>query len=176
VKFALCNEVLRNLDFPAQCEMAATLGYAGLEVAPFTLSDNPHQMPGPQRTAIRRTASDAGIQISGLHWLLVTPVGLSLNGPDDSARQRTSEVMKRLVDLCADLGGEVLVHGSPVQRTVADGEDLVCAWERARDCFAAAADVAERVGVTYCVEALASRETNFISVVPASARDRLTTV
>lgn len=170
MKLALCNEVLRDLEFPAQCALAAELGYAGLEVAPFTLDNDPQLMPPQRRVAIRRATSDAGIRISGLHWLLVAPEGLSLNGPDGPARKRTLEVMQRLVTLCADLGGDVLVHGSPAQRTVAPDDDPEAAWERARECFAAAAEKAERAGVIYCVEALAPRETNFINTVADAVR------
>ena len=41
MKLALCNEVIREMDFPAQCDFAAKLGYDGLELAPFTLDENP---------------------------------------------------------------------------------------------------------------------------------------
>jgi sugar phosphate isomerase/epimerase len=150
--------------------MAASLGYAGLEVAPFTLSDSPHLMPDVQRSSIRRAASDAGVQISGLHWLLVTPKGLSVNAPDDAMRRKTSEIMCRLADLCADLEGDVLVHGSPAQRTLADDDDPAIAWGHAKACFAIAAEAAERAGVIYCVEALAPRETNFINTLADAAR------
>ena len=34
MKFALCNEVLKELPFAEQCRAAAALGYDGLEVAP----------------------------------------------------------------------------------------------------------------------------------------------
>jgi D-psicose/D-tagatose/L-ribulose 3-epimerase len=165
MKLSLCNEVIRDLDFPAQCVFAAEVGYDGLEVAPFTLEDNPHLMPARRRAKVRKAVADAGISITGLHWLLVTPAGMTLNGRDEAARQRTVDVMRRLVDLCADLGGKVLVHGSPAQRTVADDDDPEAAWARARDSFAAVAEKAEAAGVTYCVEALARRETNFINTI-----------
>jgi len=169
MKLSLCNEVIRNLDFPAQCAFAAEVGYDGLEVAPFTLDDNPHLMSARRRAEVRQAAADAGISITGLHWLLVTPGGLTLNGPDEAARLRTVDVMRRLVDLCADLGGAVLVHGSPAQRTVADDDDFRAAWQRARDSFSAVAEEAAAVGVTYCVEALALRETNFINTIAEAA-------
>ncbi len=163
MKLSLCNEVIRDLGFEAQCALAAELGYDGLEVAPFTLDDNPHLMSARRRAEVRQIADDAGISITGLHWLLVAPAGLTLNGRDEAARLRTVDVMRRLVHLCAELGGTVLVHGSPVQRTVADDDDSKAAWGRAQDSFAAVAEEAESAGVTYCVEALAQRETNFIN-------------
>lgn len=163
MKIALCNEVLGGRPFSDQCAFAAALGYDGLEVAPFTLGERPHMLPGPDRTALRRAAAAAGIEVMSLHWLLVTPEGLSITSPDDQVRARTVDVMRRLVGLCHDLGGRVLVHGSPVQRRVAAGDDPGAAWARARDCFAAVAREAEAAGVTYCIEPLAPAQTNFIN-------------
>jgi D-psicose/D-tagatose/L-ribulose 3-epimerase len=170
MKIALCNEVLRDMAFAAQCDYAAALGYDGLEVAPFTLSDQPHRIGADARAAFRRAAADAGIVVTGLHWLLVAPAGLSLNGPDAALRQRTLDVMLRLVELCAELGGSVLVHGSPAQRSVAADDDRDAAWTRARDSFVAVAEAAGKAGVTYCIEPLSRRETNFINTVEEAAR------
>ncbi len=118
MKLALCNEVIaEGRDFAAQCVLAAALGYQGLEVAPFTLDpDAPHLLSDQRCAEIRRAASNAGIRISGLHWLLVKPAGLSITSDDPSVRATTLDVMRRLVDLCASLGGDLLVHGSPSQR------------------------------------------------------------
>lgn len=169
MKIALCNEVIREMEFAAQCAFAAELGYDGIELAPFTLADEPHLMPAAERARVRRAAEDAGVGIVSLHWLLVTPEGLSINAPDDGVRAKTAEVMRRLVGLCADLGGKILVHGSPKQRDVAEGDDPQDAWQRARDTFAAVAPEAEAAGVVYCVEPLARRETNFINTLSEAA-------
>lgn len=163
MRIALCNEVLRELEFAHQCALAAALGYDGLEVAPFTLGDEPHRLAPAERRRLRRCADDAGIVIAGLHWLLVKPDGLSITSADPTIRARTGEVIERLVDLCAELGGKVIVHGSPAQRQVAAGDDPRDAWKRARDMLSHAAEAAVRAGVMYCLEALAPRETNFIN-------------
>jgi len=163
MKIALCNEVIRDMDFPAQCEFAATLGYDAIELAPFTLSDEPHLLSADERATVRRAASDAGIEIVSLHWLLVVPEGLSINSPDDALRARTIDVMRRLIGLCADLGGSVLVHGSPSARQVPEGEDPEPYRKRALDTFAAIAPDAEAAGMAYCIEPLATRETNFLN-------------
>jgi sugar phosphate isomerase/epimerase len=85
-------------------------------------------------------------------------------------RARTVDVIRRLVTLCADLGGHVMVHGSPAQRQVAEGDDARDAWRRARDVFAAIAPDAEAAGVTYCIEPLARAMTSFVNTV-AEAMD-----
>jgi sugar phosphate isomerase/epimerase len=169
VKLALCNEVLQPMPFARQCEFAAAVGYDGLEVAPFTLADEPHLMSGEERIAIRRAVADAGLAVTGLHWLLVAPGGLSITNPDAAVRARTVDVMRRLVDLCADLGGAVLVHGSPGQRQVPQGDSRDTALARAQECFAAAAAQAERAGVVYCIEPLARSETALVNTVAEAA-------
>ena len=73
MRISLCNEVVFALDFPAQCALARGLGYDGLEIAPFTLSDEPHRLPYERRMELRRIAEDAGLAITGLHWLLLVP-------------------------------------------------------------------------------------------------------
>jgi sugar phosphate isomerase/epimerase len=169
MRIALCNEVLQPMPFAQQCAWAAAVGYEGLEIAPFTLSDEPHMMIAQERAAIRRAAADAGIAITGLHWLLLTPKGLSITSPDDAVRARTVEVMRRLVDFCADVGGKVLVHGSPGQRAIPAGETRETAIARARDAFARVADDAQRAGVVYCIEPLATTETPVINTIAEAA-------
>lgn len=170
MQIALCNEVLRDMPFAAQCAYAAALGYDGLEVAPFTLGDVPHALSATERATLRRTAEDNGLRITGLHWLLVTPGGLSITSPDDGIRRSTADVLLALVDLCADLGGSVLVHGSPVQRTIAPGEDFNTAFARVVDLMGPVAEAAEAANVTYCFEPLARNETSFINTVEEAAR------
>ncbi len=115
------------MPFPAQCVYAAKLGYDGLEIAPYTLSDEPHRLGAAQIAAARSAAQDAGIAITGLHWLLVKPAGLSISTRDDAVRKRTIDVMLALIDQCAELGGRYLVHGSPHQRRVDPGETRAAA-------------------------------------------------
>ena len=170
MKFALCNEVLQPLPFARQCELAAALGYDGLEVAPFTLAPDPTELTDAELEGFRRTAEDHGLKIFGLHWLLVAPAGLSIVSADPALRQRTKQVMVRLVEMCAALGGSYLVHGSPKQRSVPEGSTREQAWERARECLSGAAAAAARCGVTYCLEPLAPRETDLFNTVEECVR------
>lgn len=163
MKLALCNEVLRDLPFRDQCRYAADLGYQALEVAPFTLSDSPHQIPQAQRRELRTTAEDAGLSICGLHWLLVAPKGLSITSADPGVRKETRDVILGLIDLCADLGGKILVHGSPQQRMASPGEEPEETWKKIRDLFAEIAPRAGERQVYYCIEALTPGETNTIT-------------
>ena len=98
MRIALCNEVIAPMPFPRQCEYAAKLGYDGLEIAPYTLSDEPHRLGAAQLAAARAAAADAGIAVTGLHWLLVKPAGLSISTRDDAVRRKTVDFMRTLID------------------------------------------------------------------------------
>ena len=169
MKLSLCNEVLADWPLERQCEYAAALGYHGLEIAPFTLSDSPEAISSAEAARIRDTVTSFGLVVTGLHWLLVKPTGLSVTTPDAALRVRTVEVMKRLVGLCAELGGSVLVHGSPRQREVAPGETLTIARERLADSLRSVAEAAAAHGVTYCIEPLSRKETTLINTVEEAA-------
>lgn len=169
MRLALCNEILQPLPFAEQCKAAAALGYMGLEVAPFTLAEDPIQLSDAQAREFARIAADHGISITGLHWLLVAPSGLSMVSPDAALRQRTAGVMRRMVELCALMGGKYLVHGSPKQRSVPPGESRAATIDRARECLSIAARAAQECGVTYCIEPLARNETNVINTVEEAA-------
>jgi D-psicose/D-tagatose/L-ribulose 3-epimerase len=162
VKLTLCNEVVRDLPFARQCELAASLGYAGLELAPFTLdAEAPQLLPAARRAELRRDAAAAGIALTGLHWLLLTPAGLSITSADPAVRGRTLQVMQRLIGLAADLGCGYLVHGSPAQRRIEAEGDAA----RAEAAMAQAGDWAAAAGVTYCLEPLAPGETQWATTV-----------
>ena len=162
-RFTLCNEVVAALPFERQCALAAALGYDGLEIAPFTLSEEPASVTAAQRAHFRKTAEDAGIAITGLHWLLTAPAGLSLTSDDPETHRRTGTHMNAMVDLCADLGGKVIVHGSPKQR----GLDHASSPQRARDnaltLLRNAAERAQGAGVTYCIEPLSPAMTDYVT-------------
>jgi len=162
MRISLCNEVLRDLPFAAQARLAATLGYDGLEVAPFTLdAEAPHLLPASRRAELRRIAAEEGAPITSLHWLLLAPAGLTITSGDPALRARTLDVMQRLIGLAADLGAVLLVHGSPAQRRVERQGDAA----RAEEAMAQAGAWAAQAGVTYCLEPLDAGQTNWARTV-----------
>jgi D-psicose/D-tagatose/L-ribulose 3-epimerase len=165
VRLSLCNEVIREFPFARQCALAAGLGYAGLEIAPFTFGDAAWRMPATKRAEIRRACADAGIAVSGLHWLLAAPAGLSITSADRNVWQKSVDVLRALVHLCAELGGTYLVHGSPAQRRVSNADDA----KRAEEAWAVAAAEALKARVTYCLEPLARPDCTYINSLAEAA-------
>lgn len=163
---SLCNELLAadGHELAAQCRIAAALGYVGLELAPGTLVDDgrrPHELGDAEVAAIRRTIDAAGLVVSGLHWLLAPYPELSITDP--AKRASTRDTLVALVRLCAALGGEVLVHGSPAQRLPPDDVAPEAVREHVVALFGEVAAEAERAGVLYCLEPLSRAETPFVN-------------
>lgn len=170
MKISICNELFQGWPIEKVFEYAAKLGYDGVEIAPFTLADSVTEISTKKRNAIRRAAEDNGIEIVGLHWLLVKPEGLYINHPDEYIRIQTQEYIEALIHFCADIGGKVLVHGSPHQRTVQEGWRFEESWDRARETFEACLETARKRNVTYCIEPLTKANTNFINTVKEALR------
>ena len=170
MKIGICNELFQGWPIAQIFEYAARLGYGGVEIAPFTLADSVRDISSGKRKEIRRAAEERGIEIIGLHWLLVKPEGLYINHPDPEIRRRTREYLQELIHFCADLGGKILSHGSPKQRTIQEGWNFEEGWKRARETFEDCLPTAEERGVTYCIEPLTRSNTNFINTVEEALR------
>jgi sugar phosphate isomerase/epimerase len=169
MKLALCNEVLRHLPFGQQCRLAAALGCTGLELAPFTLADDPALLTAADAQRLRGVAADHGLVISGLHWLLVKPEGLSISTPDAALHGRTVSFLEQMIEFAAACGASVLVHGSPLQRSPAAGQTVADALARSEAAWTRLAATAARRGVTYCIELLSPAETAVINTVAEAA-------
>ncbi len=170
MKISICNELFQGWPIEKVFDYAAQLGYDGVEIAPYTLADSVTEISPSKRKAIRRAAEKSGIEIVGLHWLLVKPEGLSINHPDEIIRIRTQEYIEALIHFCADIGGKLLVHGSPHQRTFQEAWRFDESWERAKETFQTCLATAQKRNVTYCIEPLSRKNTNFINTITDALR------
>ena len=162
IRFGICNELFEGWPLERVLRYCAEVGYDGVEVAPFTLANDIRELAPERVAALRRAADEAGIPIIGLHWLLASPEGLSINGPDDAAREETRAFMSALIRLCGELGGTVMVFGSPKQRNVGEDDTYEAVWARSVEMFRLCGEEAERHGITLALEPLTSKETNFM--------------
>lgn len=169
MKFSICNEMFEGWEFDRVCAAAAKAGYGGVEVAPFTLAALASDVTSEQRKKMRESAAAAGVEIVGLHWLLAQTTGFHINHADKAVRDRTAEYMADLTNLCADLGGEIMVFGSPKQRNVCEGLTYQQAWDYAVETFERVVPLLERRGVTMCLEPLSPAETDFLNTADEAA-------
>ena len=162
MKFAICNETFRDWPFEKAFAFARQLGYTGIEFAPFTIADDVRTISAEKRREVCRQLDDAGLAAVGLHWLLAKTEGLYLTSPEADVRRRTAEYFAELVRLCRDLGGRVMVLGSPQQRNLLPGISHDEALEYAADVIGQFTPTLEECGVTLAVEPLAPAEGDFL--------------
>lgn len=170
MKFAICNEIFQGWKIEDVFSYAAKIGYDAVEISPFTLANSVTEIPAERRAQIRECAAQNRIEIAGIHWVLVKPEGLYVNHPEEAIRSRTAQYFCDLVDFCGDLGGKVMVVGSPKQRNIMPGVTAEQAWSWALDTFRTAVKRAEARQVTICFEPLAPAETNFVNTAAEAIR------
>lgn len=163
MKYAICNETFEGWDHARVCGRVAELGYTGLEVAPFTLAPRITDVTGARRSELRKQAESAGVRIIGLHWLLAKTEGYHLTSPDAATRKRTGEYLAELSHAAADMGGDVLVLGSPFQRNLPEGMSREQGAANAVDTLRHCLPALERDRVYLCLEPLTPAETNFMT-------------
>src|SRR5713101_93306 len=162
MRYAICNETFEGWDHERVCRFVAGAGYTGLEVAPFTIAPRVTDITAEERRRLRRQAEDAGVRIIGLHWLLARTEGLHLTSADQAIRARTAAYLMELARCCRDLGGDLMVFGSPAQRRIPAGATPEQATDPAVDTFRRAAAGIADAGVKLCLEPLAPTEADFI--------------
>ncbi|HMP04156.1 MAG TPA: sugar phosphate isomerase/epimerase [Gemmatales bacterium] len=163
MRFAICNELFEGRPLAATAHFLAGLGYEGLELAPFTLGNAPTDVSAQERREICETIRGAGLAVVGLHWLLARTEGFHLTSPEPSVRQRTAERLAELTHLCADLGGDLMVLGSPQQRSLAPGIAPDEGRRLAADTLARVLPTLTERDVDLCLEPLGPSETNFLN-------------
>ncbi len=166
MKFGICSEIFKDWnDVGRTIDYVKSIGYDGLEIAPFTLSDYVTDIPAAVREDIRKRAEAAGLEIIGLHWLFVGPSGVHLTSPEAGVRAFTVQYLRDLAHCCADMGGKIMVLGSPKQRNVGRDVTYNQAFGYARGIVEEVLPILEERGVTLCMEQLTHMETNFCQTV-----------
>ena len=163
MRFAICNETYQGWEFERICEHVAATGYDGIEIAPFTLKDDPREITEREAQVLGETARAAGLEVVGLHWLLIKPAWLHLTTPDPLLAKDTVAFGKHLARICGALGGEVMVWGSPKQRDLVEGWDYDDAAGRAAETLRQISETCAAYGVTIAMEPLGRKETNFLN-------------
>lgn len=169
-KYCFCNEIIREYSWAEQCEIMAEAGYSGVEIAPFTLvSQGVQEIGAAARQQMVSDMKNNGIECAGLHWLFTPPPeGLHFTTRDNQIRQKSVDYLSALIDFCADLGGEVMIFGSPNQRSTVDGVTVPEAMDYFADGLAQVADQARQRNVMILVEPLSMDQTNVVNTLADS--------
>lgn len=170
MRFAICNETYQGWSFEKTCEDAAACGYQALELAPFTLKDDPRELTDADALSLCAKAKSFGLDILGLHWLLTKPAWFHITTPDALVRSETVRFAQQLARFCATAGGRIMVWGSPKARNVLPEWDYEEAFKRAADTIRQVAETAGEYGVTLAMEPLGRKETNFLNTAAETIR------
>jgi sugar phosphate isomerase/epimerase len=163
IKLGICNELFEGWEFARICQTIKELGYDGLEIAPFTLAARIDELSGGRRRELKAIVEDSGLETIGLHWLLARTEGFYLTSPDPATRRSTGDYLALLAEATRDLGGSLMVLGSPKQRDLLPGVTYDQAVSYAIEVFERILPVLDAVDVDLCLEPLAPNDTNFIN-------------
>ncbi len=168
-RYAICNETFKDWPFEKAFKYARDLGYTGIEIAPFTIEKDVRNITPARRAEVKQQAADAGLEMVGLHWLLAFTEGFYLTSPDAEVRQATSTYLEELAKLCRDLGGSVMVLGSPQQRNLLPGVSHQQGMEYAAEVLKTAMPVLTDCNVTLAIEPLGPEEGDFLQTADLGA-------
>jgi sugar phosphate isomerase/epimerase len=163
IKLGICNELFEGWELGRVCRAIKELGYDGVEIAPFTLAPLITDVSPARRRELRMIVEDAGLETIGLHWLLAKTEGFYLTTPDASVRRATGDYLVALAEATRDLGGSLMVLGSPKQRDLLPGVSNDQAVGYAVEMFTRIMPAIAAVGIDLCLEPLAPSETNFLN-------------
>jgi sugar phosphate isomerase/epimerase len=163
IKLGICNELFEGWEFGRICQTVKELGYDGLEIAPFTVASRLDELSAVRRRELKAMVEDAGLETIGLHWLLAKTEGFYLTSPDPSVRRATGNYLASLAEMTRDLGGSLMVLGSPKQRNLLPSVTYHQAVDYAVEVFDQVVPVLDAMNVDLCLEPLAPNDTNFIN-------------
>jgi sugar phosphate isomerase/epimerase len=169
-RYAICNETFGDWPLAKACDFAASCGYSGIEIAPFTLAALAGDLSPQVRGELRRTIARSGLDCVGLHWLLAKTEGFHVAHPEVEVRDRTVEYLGELARLCHDLGGRVLVFGSPKQRSLLPGVTPEQAIDHIHEVFSRLVPVLEATDTVVALEPLSPVETDVLTTAAETCR------
>lgn len=169
LRHAVCNEMFQGCSFAQAASAIRKAGYTGIEIAPFTLAADPAALAPAARREFRDVLASEGLEFAGLHWLLVAPKGLHVTTPDRALRKRSWDYLRRMIDLCSDLGGGTLVFGSPKQRSSTGGLTPAQAALNLAEGLAEIAPYAAERGAALLLEALSPDQTDVVTTLDEAA-------
>jgi len=170
MRYAICNETYQKETFDAMCADVAAAGYSAIELAPFTLAEDPRELTLADAISLSAKASAHGLDILGLHWLLTKPAWMHITTPDALLRRETARFGQHLVRLCAGMGGRIMVWGSPKARNTLPEWNYDDCFQRAADTVREVAREAGQHGITLAMEPLGRKETNFLNTAEETIR------
>lgn len=149
-KFAISNLAFKNHSIGDALGFLKNNGIDGLEIAPSLIWEDPQNVPKKEITAFKHLVSSNGLQVIALQSLLYGKPELQLFS-SFKIQKNFLDHLKKMIDLCVDLGGRSISFGSPNNRSKGELQ-LDKAISIASPLFRELAEYAKLVNITVCIE------------------------
>ncbi len=169
MKYAICNWLFKGTRLRESCAEIARHGFTGVEIAHFTLRDDPVAIAAAEVGEIRQALDDSGLAFVGFHAVFFRPANLHITSPDAAVRARSWDHLRTLIEVAGRLGGGNLVLGSPTQRR-AVGISPERAVGYMREHLTELAPYAQDRNSRILIEALPATDTNVINTLEEARR------
>jgi sugar phosphate isomerase/epimerase len=151
------NLAISNIAWPISAEpevlsLLKSHGVRGIEVAPTKLWTNPAEVAIDDVHRYRQSVESQGFRIVAAQALLFGRPDLTIFESSET-RRRTLDYLDGIVRVCAEVGAEALVFGSPRNRQVGSLAPE-CIQQTALEFFGSLAQIAEKHGTTVVLEAI----------------------
>ena len=124
IRLGICNELFEGWEFGQVCRTVKGLGYEGLEIAPFTLAPRITDLTADRRGELARWSRTPAWRRSACTGCWRRPRDSISLRPIPTIRRRTADYLVALAEATRDLGGSLMVLGSPKQRDLLPGVSL----------------------------------------------------
>lgn len=155
-KISSCSANYGRADLFGVIDRLAELRYDGVEITVMYHAP-PAETSQDRRKAILRRVRDAGMAVSGLHFIF--PSGLKMASSDPAERQKVIDHVGSVIDLAHDLEAPIVMIGGGGMRAASNGMAKEDAIENVCESFRGFGKRAESRGVVACFEALNRFET-----------------
>lgn len=160
MKISISNIAWASSPLQNYLRLIKQLGCNGIELAPSLIWNEPIMSSKEERKNIKSKIQSFDLEIVGFHALLFTRKDLKLFYSQES-RKDTKNYLRRLLELCSDLGGKQIIFGSPANRKIYNRKYRDCLDQSVED-FYSLAEHARANNVIICIEPLSRKETEFI--------------
>ena len=163
MKIAVSNIAWENRYISEYLKLLKSLDCSGVEIAPNIVWPEPINSTKEERQAFKKLVGKEDLTIIGFHALLFTRPDLQFFKSEES-RQSTIGYLKKLIELCSDLGGKQLIFGSPRNRSIHDRKYSEC-LDQIKEDFFKICEFSKKYNIFFCIEPLGPNETDFIQSV-----------
>jgi sugar phosphate isomerase/epimerase len=144
------------LGFPKVTKLVAEAGFSALDISPWI----PRNLSRALIRSLRRSLTRNDLAFSG--FLAIYPPEMTLASESPSVREKNISYTKWLIELAYDLGGRVLIWGSPRSRIVPRGISLRRAYGWFVELLNASASLADETDIKIAIEPINRFESTII--------------